>query len=73
MIVSHERARALRADLLARGPATKDELSKRLGWPEAVVRGALRLLGDAGEADYSLRAGADGRPVKVWEAEDAGC
>lgn len=73
MIVSHERARALRADLLARGPATKDELSKRLGWPEAVVRGALRLLGDAGEADYYLLSQPGGRPMRVWEAQDPGC
>jgi len=63
----------LRADLLARGAATTDELVARLGWPEAVVRGALRLLGDAGEVDYYLRTDAAGKPVRVWEAEDPTC
>lgn len=71
--MSHDKARALRVELERHGPGTVAELAARTSWPEAVVRGALRLLGDAGEVDYEVRSGADRVPVKVWTSEPSEC
>lgn len=73
MIVSHEKARQLHRELEHRGPGTVAELATRTAWPEAVVKGALRLLGDAGEVDYEVRTGPDKAPVKVWTSAPSEC
>lgn len=71
--MSHAKASTLRSELVRRGGGTVPELAARTGWPEATVKGALRLLGDAGEVDYEVRSGEGRTPVKHWVAQESEC